>query len=261
MAAAYKIIPGIVRMLNSAEQVRTYAFTVKDLLATPRIKREDVVQNEEPIHQVELSRISFRYKHEPVLTDFSMVLSSGEFIGLTGVSGKGKTTIINLLLGFLDPDMGWIAINNKTTNAQDRQEYWSKISYIKQQSFFIHDTVRNNITLQEHYEKEKLARVIRVTGVDEMTSEHPQGIETIVAENGKNISGGQRQRIILARALYKDADLIILDEPFNELDRVAEDRLLDHFRELSQSGKIVLLITHNPESLNFCNKIISLDES
>src|SRR4030095_3677209 len=187
----------------------------------------------EPVTEIEFSRINFGYKQERVLADFSMHLRKGDFAGITGVSGKGKTTIINLMLGFLDPDTGWIAVNDKTTTALERQGYWSKVSYIKQQSFFIHDSVRNNITLHEHYEKEKLARVIRVTGVDEITAEHPDGIETIVAENGKNISGGQRQRIILARALYKDADLIILDEPFNELDRVAEDRLLNHFREMA----------------------------
>lgn len=260
MAAAYKIIPGIVKILNSLEQVRTYSFTIKDLVAERKIEREPVPQTEIPIYSICFSNTGFAYKGDPVLSHFNATLKTGDFAGLTGVSGKGKTTIINLLLGFLEPDSGGVMINDLVTTTKDRQAYWSRVSYIKQQSFFIHDSVRNNITLQETYEKEKLAKVIRVTGVDHVLSEHPEGIDTILAENGKNISGGQRQRILLARALYKDADLVILDEPFNELDRVSEDRLLDHFRELAASGKIVLLITHNRESLSFCNKIISLDE-
>ncbi len=260
MAAAYKIIPGIVRILNSAEQVKTYLYTVKDLLKETPEPLPPVTQNNQPLRSIEFSRISFGFKEEKILTDFTMSLEKGDFTGLTGLSGKGKTTIINLLLGFLGPDTGWIAINDATTSAAERQGFWSKISYIKQQSFFIHDSVRNNITLQETYEKEKLARVMKVTGVDTLVAEQPDGMNTILSENGKNISGGERQRIILARALYKDADLVILDEPFNELDRVSEDRLLNHFKELATSGKIVLLITHNPESLSFCNKIISLDE-
>ena len=82
----------------------------------------------------------------------------------------------------------------------------------------------------------------------------------MIMESGKNISGGQRQRIAIARALYKPADLIILDEPFNELDEASERRLLCHFRYLTQNGKMVILITHNKQSLAYCNKIISLDE-
>jgi len=83
----------------------------------------------------------------------------------------------------------------------------------------------------------------------------------MIAENGKNISGGQRQRIAIARALYKAADLIILDEPFNELDEASEIALLTHFRQQAQNGKMVILITHNKQSLSFCNKIVSLDGS
>jgi ABC-type bacteriocin/lantibiotic exporter with double-glycine peptidase domain len=89
----------------------------------------------------------------------------------------------------------------------------------------------------------------------------PEKGDKIIAENGKNISGGQRQRISIARALYKAADLIILDEPFNELDETSEIALLTHFQQLAQNGKMVILITHNKQSLSFCNKIVSLDGS
>jgi ABC-type bacteriocin/lantibiotic exporter with double-glycine peptidase domain len=260
IAAAYKIIPGIVKILNSMEQVKTYSYSMNDLLTQRAATAPVVIQNNIPVQSVGFSGVSFGFKEEPLLTNFSMSLKQGDFIGLSGPSGKGKTTIINLLLGFLEPDSGAVSVNEGISTASERQAYWSRISYIKQQSFFIHDSVRNNITLEETYEKEKLANVIKLTGVDTLTAEHPEGIETILSENGKNISGGQRQRIILARALYKDSDLVILDEPFNELDRVSEDRLLNHFRELALSGKIVLLITHNQESLSFCNKIVSLDE-
>lgn len=260
MAAAYKIIPGIVKILNSRDQVKTFSYTVDDMLKDRQSVSLPIPQRETPLHAVELKDVNFGYQQEVVLTNFNLNLKKGDFAGLTGLSGKGKTTIINLLLGFLEPDNGGVMINGMPTTARERQGHWSRISYIKQQSFFIHDSVRNNITLQEEYENEKLAKVLRVTGVESLLKEHPEGIDTILSENGKNISGGQRQRITLARALYKDADLIILDEPFNELDRVSEDRLLDHFRELAASGKIVLLITHNQESLSFCNKIISLDD-
>jgi ABC-type bacteriocin/lantibiotic exporter with double-glycine peptidase domain len=242
------------------EQVRTYAFTVKDLLEEKAAAPSPVPAVNTPLFSIEMKNVHFGYRNDCILKNVNLQLHPGDFAGLAGPSGKGKTTITNILLGFLQPHEGEVRINGEATTMKERQAYWSRISYIKQQSFFIHDSVRNNIILEEEAEKEKLERVVELTGVDRLVADLPSGINTILSENGKNVSGGQRQRIVLARALYKDADLVILDEPFNELDRVAEDRMLDHFRALADSGKIVILITHNRESLSFCNKIISLDE-
>ena len=93
-----------------------------------------------------------------------------------------------------------------------------------------------------------------------MADQFPEGLEKIITENGKNISGGQQQRISIARALYKEASIILLDEPFNELDASSEQPLLDHFSKMAAGGRIVIMITHNPANLKFCNKIIDLDE-
>lgn len=127
--------------------------------------------------------------------------------------------------------------------------------------FFIHDSILKNIILNDaDPDLDKLAEVLAVTGVDKLIDNATDGSETIITENGKNFSGGQRQRIILARALYKDADLVILDEPFNELDERSEYQLLNYLKEIAGNGKIVLLITHNKTALSFCNKKIKLDE-
>ena len=107
----------------------------------------------------------------------------------------------------------------------------------------------------------RLEAAIAEAGLTELIGSSPEKSDKLIAENGKNISGGQRQRIAIARALYKDADMIILDEPFNELDEASEGRLLAHFKRLSEKGKIVILITHRQQSLSFCNKTLSLDES
>ena len=208
-----------------------------------------------------MENISFEYKEENLLTNFSLKMSQGDFIGLSGISGKGKTTVINLLLGFLEPSYGNILINDKITTGSDRKKYWGNISYVKQQSFLIHDTILTNITLNEtDPDKQRLEDAVKVTGLDIMAKESPERSNKLITENGKNISGGQRQRIAMARALYKNANLIILDEPFNELDRKSEDRLVQHFAQLAGQGKMILLITHNKESLSFCHKIVSLDE-
>lgn len=260
MAGAYKIIPGIVKILNSTGQIRAYEFTLRDLptdLRATSIKKTPVSI---PIRSIECRHISFDYGQKPVLSCFSLVMSGGEIIGISGVSGKGKTTLINLLLGFLDPATGSIVVNGACTDARARQQYWNSISYTKQQTFLIHDSILRNITLSDTVDSNRLTGAMAATGLDCLVAQYPEGVHTILTENGKNISGGQRQLIVLARALYKEADLIILDEPFNELDPGRETKLLDHFTQLAQSGKIVLLVTHNKESLRRCTKIISLDE-
>ena len=261
MAAAYKIIPGIVKILNSNGQIKTYEFTVNDLLQTEEYAPVKKGKTNNKFHSVEFKNISFRYKDELGLDNFSLQISQGDFIGLSGKSGKGKTTVINLLLGFLEADSGRIHINNVSTSAAMRQQYWKNISYVKQQQLMIYDSIINNITLAENfYDIERLENAINITGLKDLINKYDEGAKKIITEDGKNISGGQRQRIAIARAVYKDAELIILDEPFNELDRTTENCFLNYFKQLAQAGKMVLLITHNKESLSFCDSIISLDE-
>jgi len=263
MAAAYKIIPGIVKILSTSGQINTYAFTVNNLAkATGRApEKRNEMQPVPVIRSVKFEDVRFSYDGRLILDRFNLHITPGDFVGITGHSGKGKTTILNLLLGFLTPDTGEIIINDTVSDTRMRQQYWQQISYVKQQPFLIHDTILQNITLNGRPGNEqKFEEIAGFSGLTGLVNSFPEKWDKLIAENGKNISGGQRQRIAIARALYKDAALIILDEPFNELDEESEYGLLHHFRQLAQNGKLVIMITHNKKSLSFCNKIISLDE-
>ena len=263
MAAAYKIIPGIVKVLNTTGQIKNFEFTIADIQATGTVTATKHI-NEQPekIQAVSFEQVSFGYDGRHVLSDMNFSVQPGDFLGIAGQSGKGKTTILHLLLGFLTPEKGNIRINHATTDMLHRQQYWKYISYVKQQSFLIHDTILRNIVLDETTPNEaRLQAAIETAGLTQLVDSFPEKMEKVIAENGKNISGGQRQRIAIARALYKETDLIILDEPFNELDEASENRLLQYFKQLTQNGKMVILITHNKSSLSFCNKIVSLDET
>ena len=202
--------------------------------------------------------IDFSYNGHPVLRGLDLCMEPGDFLGIEGPSGNGKTTILNVLLGFLTPAKGKVIINGTETIGRD---YWSRIAYVRQRSFLIHDSIRNNITLDgQRCDEEKLKNAVHAAQLDDLIGSLPGKIDAIIAEDGRNISGGQRQRIALARALYKETDLIILDEPFNELDEDAETGLLLHFQRLARAGKMIILITHNRKSLSFCNKTLSLHE-
>ncbi|HEY2721726.1 MAG TPA: ABC transporter ATP-binding protein [Chitinophagaceae bacterium] len=261
MAAAYKIIPGLVKLINVTGQIKTYEYSITDVMQNNIPGGTNASRPFPSINSIQFRNVSFSYKELPVLNHLNFSIEKGDFLGISGESGKGKTTILNLLLGFLTPADGEVFINDLNAGAKITREYWPSISYVRQQSFFIHDTAIRNITLEEETSnKRQLESSMNVSGVETMMERFPEGIHKMITENGKNISGGQQQRIALARALYKDADLFLLDEPFNELDEASANTLLKHFRELSKNGKIVIMITHDKQSLAYCNKIISLDE-
>lgn len=261
MAAAYKIIPGLVKIINVSSQIKAYEFSLSEIAAEKMKTVNSQEKFSSRIRSVQFLNVCFRYDDVDVLSDLSFAIQPGDFIGIAGNSGKGKTTIFNLLLGFLSPFSGKIFINEQEVDKEAIKDFWPSLSYVRQQSFFIHDTIARNITLEEEtLSKEKLQEVIKVSGLEEFIKSSPEDMRKIITENGKNISGGQQQRIALARALYKNADLILLDEPFNELDEASESLLLHYFKELTNTDKMVIMITHNKSSLAFCNKIVSLDD-
>lgn len=262
IAAAYKIIPGISKIINFAGQIKTYLFTVDELSKQKSFntssKRE---QNKEIINEIEIKHLNFSYADAVIFKDLNLSFLRNCFIGISGSSGRGKSTLIDILLGFLKPHSGNIYINGKEVSDNDLKKFWWQISYVKQSTFLLHDSILNNIVLyDDNFDKKKLENILDATGLKDWSNKLPEGIHTIITENGKNISGGQKQRIAIARALYKDSSIIIVDEPFNELDENSELELLEYFKSLAENGKTILLITHNASSFNFCDNVIYLDE-
>ncbi|HET6722404.1 MAG TPA: ABC transporter ATP-binding protein [Chitinophagaceae bacterium] len=262
MAAAYKIIPGIVKIINAAGQMRSHGFPLSELeSAVKGTKDSDSLSELQSIQALQLKKLSFQYGDVEVLKNFSLSVVKGDFVGVTGKSGKGKTTILNLLLGFLQPATGEILVNDRPVSASELKNFWPQISYVRQQPFLLHDSILRNITLQEeNYDKEKLEFALDMSGLKDFIYQSAEGLDKMITENGKNISGGQQQRIAIARALYKNADLILLDEPFNELDETSAILLMQHFKNMTATGKTVIMITHDIKCLSYCSNVISLDD-
>lgn len=259
MAAAYKIIPGMVKMLNSAGQIKTYSFTLDGLLPENEIGNKQTTTAPTAINSVAFENVSFWYNEKPVLNQLNFRAERGNLVGISGISGGGKTTLINLMLGFLSRHEGDIYMNEQPVTAAERKAFWPRIAYVKQQGFFINDTIRTNITLNStNIDEKQLSNVLRICGLDVLLQTDPDGLNKQLQENGKNISGGQRQRLMLARALYHDFDLLILDEPFSEMDEAAERAILMQLKTL-QHNKLLFFISHNRKSLEFCDQIIVLD--
>lgn len=255
MAASYKIIPGIIKILNSGSQIKTYAFCIEDL--QPVADQIPIADEPGPLQSIVFDHVKFRYDRGYVLNNLSFEIRSGDFVGLSAASGKGKTTIVQLMLGFLKHHKGNILFNDTRTNWIKRQGFLNRVSYVKQQTFIINDTLAKNITLSDDpCDSKKLNEVINFCGLDDLVMSNENGVNEFIRENGKNISGGQRQRLMLARALYHDFDLLVLDEAFSEMDEQSERTILGRLKQLTRRGKMIILITHNTASLEFCDKVI-----
>ncbi len=273
LAGAYKLIPGIVRIVNARNTIKTFAFAVQDLSPAPgsgsfthRVRRsfngvgkETTLMNEEvktaSLHNITFQNVSFSIGNRSILEDVNFHLRTGTVTGMTAPSGKGKTTLINLLLGFREINSGKILFNDLEADALTRKKYWNRISYVKQHPFVLHDTLEQNITLESKSGK-KIDQVMQEARLNDWLQQDVA--HTSIMEGGKNISGGQQQRIALARALHKNADCYLLDEPFQALDKKTTDQLMDHLQEMAASGKMILVISHDPLTLQRCQKLITL---
>lgn len=257
VAAAYKIIPGIIKLLSLQAQVKAYAHSVENIAV---VDNRDKSITPEPIRSLAAENISFRYGKKSLLCGVGFSLSPGDMIGITGRTGSGKTTLLHLILGFLDPHSGCIFINGKTTTADERENYRGRISYASQHALLLHDSLLNNITLGDpEPDAARLQQAIEGAALSDFLEAHNGDVHTIISESGKNISGGQAQRINIARALYRDPDVFLLDEPCSELDLSTEKHILGHFSALASKGKIVVLVSHHAESFGFCNKLLSIE--
>ncbi|WCT14598.1 ATP-binding cassette domain-containing protein [Mucilaginibacter jinjuensis] len=263
MAAAYKIIPGLVNIINYNGQIKAFEHALNNMLPDDEISvSENVLLPAESIQNIKFHQVKFSYKDRTIFNNLNFELSSEDFAGISGVSGRGKTTLINMLLGFIEPESGQISINGSSADKHLRAAHRERISYVKQSVLLLHDTILKNIILSDgEYDDARLNKALQITGLDALIAQYPEGIHQLITENGNNLSGGQRQRIMMARALYKDFDLLILDEPFNELDDASEQKILHYLKAMTDAGKIILFITHNQQSLNFCNKTINLHEA
>jgi ABC-type multidrug transport system fused ATPase/permease subunit len=267
MGAAYKIIPGLVIIINSAGLLKAYAYTERHTETTASPSEEDPLT--EPLRSIQIDGLSFHYGPNIIFKDLHLHMESGDCIALKGFSGRGKTTLAHLLLGFLEPASGTICFNDVPTDAATRRRFWTRMAYMQQKPFLFNDSILKNITLEEvTANKAKLRSVTKATGLVGSGQHDSNGlrrgaldIKRVIKENGKALSGGQRQRIAFARALYKEADLVILDEPFSELDIEMERRMLQEVKRLASEGKMILLITHHVQQTPYCNKIVSLDEA
>ena len=221
--------------------------------------------NAHETYTLELKQVTFRYpgKDTDTFTDFNLKIKAGEKLAIVGLNGAGKTTLVKLLCGFYDPTEGEVLLNNINIKQYNRNDYYKMFSAVFQQFSVLESTVAENVAqTYENISMERVKDVIAKAGLTQKIESLPKQYNTYIGrsvfEDGVELSGGEAQRLMLARALYKNAPIIVLDEPTAALDPIAENDIYLKYNEMTQ-GRTSVYISHRLASTRFCDRILFIE--
>src|SRR5690606_7861147 len=217
---------------------------VKELLniELDQLKRGVFIQN---VNKIVFNDVSFKYDNDQIINKLSATFNKGEITAILGASGKGKTTLIRLLLGLLKPNEGRILITNDTDNYELDTMHVENFSYVPQGNTLLSGTIRSNITLgMDGITDEKLKEILYIS-CGECVFDLPNGLDPVIGESGLGLAEGQAQRIAIARAILRDRDIWLLDEATSAIDQETTKIFLNRIKYLIKD-KIVIFVTHDP---------------
>lgn len=260
----------ISRLVNNAILLNANSIMVSDFRifmnkADENMKSRLPKQIIEPPISIELRDICFSYDDHVIYDHFNLKIETGKKVALVGVNGAGKSTLVKLILNLIEPDSGEILINGIDSRKIDMLQYYDQFSVAFQDALVLAYGIDVNVSMKASNEtdQEKVDHVLRLAGLDEKVNSLKKGkytsAEKYLDGEGTELSGGERQKLILARALYKNAPILILDEPSSALDPIAEAELYEKYHEMTE-GKTSIYISHRLSSTKFCDEVLLLDE-
>ena len=267
--AALRLMPSVRSLMSGWAAIKYNRYTI-DILREAQIESEQ--QNKEDVERMGLQQairiegLTFCFEdspEKPLIENLSLTIHKGERIGIRGESGRGKTTLFNLLLGFYPPTQGRIWIDDTPLTPENRRRWQNSVGYVSQNVFLTDSTFAANVALgetEDRIDRERVRQALEQAQLLPFIDSLPQGMETPIGECGCRISGGQRQRIGIARALYKGADVLLLDEATSSLDNRTEEGINRSIEALSKgnSDLTIIVIAHRETSLSYCDRIIEM---
>ncbi|RIE03209.1 ABC transporter ATP-binding protein [Cohnella faecalis] len=250
------VYPNIAKGFESIYSV-TEILLSKDTEAYQGKKKPEALKG-----QFTFENVSFGYPNSErhVLQQFNINVKAGESIALVGASGAGKSTVLNLVIGFSKPGEGRVLLDGVPMDELDMGAYRSSLAVVPQTTLLFSGSIRENITYGlPSVSDEKLAEIIRMTHLEDVIAQLPDGLDTMIGEHGGRLSGGQRQRIAIARALIRDPKIILLDEATSALDNESEYRVQQAMRKLTQ-GRTTFIVAHRLSTIRDADRIVVMKQ-
>ena len=235
---------------------------VINIINEAKNQREDLYSGSTTslIDSITFDKVSFTYGSKVVLDKVDLEIKAGEFITIVGPSGGGKTTLIDMLLRFNEPDTGVIKIDGKNIKDLNKSSLRAMVGYVPQETVLFYDTIKNNITFgDEKISDEQVRNALKKAGAMSFAEQFPDALNFVVGEHGSRLSGGQKQRLGLARALLHAPELLLLDEPTSALDKTSENDILDTLNDLRRTITIIA-ISHQQTFVNASDRKFLLEE-
>lgn len=269
--AALKLLPLSGKIYNNYSTIKSLQNVFIDIInilakSNLNLKKDEKIRTDIFYNNnIEFKNINFSYKNEnkkkQVLNNFNFEIKKNSFVGIKGSTGKGKSTLIKILMCLIKPDEGHIEIDGEKLNNKNIFSWQKKLSIVPQKVFLNDSTILENIIMGEDIKKIDIKRVeesAKIAEIYDFIISVPQKFDEKVGEAGSKLSGGQIKRIGLARALYRNSEIIILDEPTNELDEDTEFKIIKSLKNLKQK-KTIVIVSHNPKIISLCDQIIDFD--
>jgi len=207
---------------------------------------------------IEFRNVAFSFQNKPVLLDLSLNIEGGKTTALVGTSGGGKSTIVRLLLQLLKPEAGQVLVDRQDLARINLESFYRQVAYIPQDPPIFDGSLRENLTFNERVNGLYIQEVIEKVGLNDLISQLPAGLETIVGERGIKLSGGERQRLAFGRVFIQDPKIVIMDEPTSALDSVTESFVTQNMTHLFK-GKTVIIIAHRLQTVKDADQILVLE--
>lgn len=264
VGAASAWISGIFNLLTNLHRDNLALSSIREFLEYPEPFRfEDGKEiPKADSYTIRLENVSFRYPgaEEDTLKNFNLTLHPGEKLAVVGLNGAGKTTLVKLISGLFDPTEGRVTLNGVDIREYNRREYYKLFSAVFQQFSILAASIAENVSANNQViDMEKVKDCIEKAGLTKKIESFPRGYDTMlnkeIFDDAVELSGGEQQKLMLARALYKNAPVLILDEPTAALDPIAESEIYEKYNEMT-AGKSAVFISHRLASTGFCDRII-----
>ena len=267
--AAQRLMPAIQKIYSSVTSIKGSYYSVKDILYLLDQTISSYIDQQQlsivPFKKdIKLDNVWFRYnKKTPwILKEVNLTFNKGSRIGFVGETGRGKSTLLDLVMGLLSPTKGHLKIDSKIVSMNNIRLWQSHIAHVPQNIYLSDGTIEENIAFgipADKIDAESVKKVAELANISKFIDSCAQGYKTFVGERGVRLSGGQRQRIGIARALYKSADVLIFDEATNALDVETESAIMESIEKLGKNLTI-FIITHRVATLKACDLIVELDK-